>query len=77
MLFLLKKSLFKIKHDTCDNVFNQNYEFIIKARQSVCVSKNTKNNIGGVKNFMKIIASTYDVAFLRLYKKNKQLVEQH
>lgn len=73
MFFLLKKSLFKIKHDTCDNVFNQNYEFIVKARESVCGPKHIKNttHVGGVKNFIKIIGSTYDAAFLRLYKKNK------
>jgi hypothetical protein len=25
MIFLLKKSLFRIKHDKCDNVFKKNY----------------------------------------------------
>lgn len=71
MIFLLKKSLFRIKHENCDNVFKKNSELITKIRDSVVALKNVKTQLTS-KNVIKMIGNVYDSAFSQLVKNEQQ-----
>jgi hypothetical protein len=63
MIFLLKKSLFRIKHDNCDNVFKKNFQLITRVRTSVLSMKNFKaQSLLSMKSVCKILGITYDAA---------------
>lgn len=66
MLFLLKKSLFRVKHDRDKNgTYNKNSELINKIRSSVTgdQEKRTTSFLLSLKNITKLISSVYDSAY--------------
>ena len=64
MVFLLKKSLFRIKHDSCNNVYQKNKSLIMKVRSEVSAMKNIKSQVLlTTKSVMKLLSSLYDIAF--------------
>lgn len=64
MLFLLKKSLFKIKHENCNNILKKNSKLLNKIRQEVSAMGNVKSQVlMSLKGVSKIVGSVYDIAF--------------
>lgn len=65
MFFLLKKSLFRIKHDHCDNVYQKNHKLITKIRSELSTMKNVKGQaLLTTKSVIKMLSSVYDNAYL-------------
>lgn len=65
MLFLLKKSLFRIKHDNCDNVYQKNHKLITKIRSELSTMKNVKGQaLLTTKSVIKMLSNVYDNAYL-------------